>query len=73
MPSYSFGAISSWQEAVLVAGANVLSGFFSFLPSLFGALILFLFGLILAKWAKALTVKIFSKHSIERRLCKKAG
>ena len=39
--SYPFSAISSWQEAVLIAGTNILTQFFGFIPKLFGALVIF--------------------------------
>jgi len=70
MPNYSIGTVSNWQEAVLLAGINVLSGFFGFLPSFLGALVIFLFGLILAKWAKALVVKILSAIKLDKLLRK---
>lgn len=68
--SYPLGAVSSWQEAIWVAGANVLSRFFSFLPSLVGALVIFLFGLILAKWGKALLVKVLGALKLDKILRK---
>ena len=70
--SNSFTAISSWQEAVLVAGTNILTDFFSFLPSLFGAIIVFIFGLISAKWSKAIIVKLLSAVKLDK-LLKKSG
>jgi len=70
MPNYSIGTVSNWQEAVWLAGANVLSGFFGFLPNFLGALVIFLFGLILAKWAKALVVKILSAIKLDKILRK---
>ena len=70
MPNYSIGAVSNWQEAVWVAGANVLSGFFGFLPSFLGALLIFLFGLILAKWSKKLIVKVLSVVKLDKLLRK---
>ena len=66
----SLNAISNWQEAVLLAGANVLAGFFSFLPNLFGAILIFIFGLILAKWGKALIVKILNLVKLDKLLNK---
>ncbi|MBU1085109.1 MAG: hypothetical protein ABIJ43_03415 [Candidatus Beckwithbacteria bacterium] len=68
--SNSLNAISNWQEAVLLAGANVLSRFFNFLPSLFGAIVIFIFGLILAKWGKALIVKILNLVKLDKLLSK---
>lgn len=69
---YSSTAVSNWQEAVLVAGSNILTRFFGFIPSLLGAIIIFLFGLILAKWAKALVVKILSALKLDH-LLRKSG
>ena len=54
----------NWQEAVLNAASNVLSRFFIFLPSLFGALIIFFLGLVLAKWTKALIVKTPGSYEV---------
>lgn len=51
-------AVASWQEALLLAGEKVLSSIASFLPDLLGAIIVFLIGLALAKWAKKLVVKL---------------
>ena len=64
--SYPFSAISSWQEAVLIAGTNILTQFFGFIPKLFGALVIFLFGLILARWAKVIIIKILSAIKLDR-------
>lgn len=70
--SDSLNAISNWQQAVLLAGANVLTRFFNFLPSLLGAIIIFLFGLILAKWGKTLVIKILNLVKLDKFL-KKSG
>lgn len=69
---YSSGVVSNWQEAVWLAGANILTRFFGFLPSLLGALLIFFFGLILAKWGRALVVKILGVLKLDR-LIKKVG
>ena len=66
--SYPFSAISSWQEAVLIAGTNILTQFFGFIPKLFGALVIFLFGLILAKWFKVIIIKILSAIKLDKIL-----
>lgn len=57
--------MNSWQEALLLAASNVLTGFFSFLPSLFGALLIFLVGIILAKWCKAIVVKVLGAIKLD--------
>ncbi len=60
------------QEAIFAAATGILSRFFAFIPILFGALIIFLFGLVLGKWAKALVVKILSAIKLDQIL-RKAG
>lgn len=64
--------IASWQEALLLASEGILSGIASFLPNLLGAVLVFLIGLVLAKWAKKLIVKLLEtiKFSI---VLKKTG
>lgn len=62
----SLSTISNWQEAVFVAAANIFTQFFNFLPSLFGALLIFVLGLILAKWAKIIIVKVLSAVKLDK-------
>ncbi len=62
----SLSTISNWQEAIFVAAANIFTQFFNFLPSLFGALLIFVIGLILAKWAKAIIVKVLSAVKLDK-------
>lgn len=66
----SLSTISNWQEAVWVAAANIFTQFFNFLPSLFGALLIFVVGLILAKWAKAIIVKVLAAVKLDKVLRK---
>lgn len=66
----SFSAISNWQEAVLVAGTNILTRFFGFIPSFLGAIFIFVLGLILAKWSKSLIVKILGAIKLDKVLRK---
>lgn len=66
----SLSTISNWQEAIFVAAANIFTKFFNFLPSLFGALLIFVIGLILAKWAKAIIVKVLSAVKLDKILRK---
>jgi len=49
--------ISNWQEALFTASANVMTNVVTFLPTLIGALIVLLAGLLLAKWSKAVIIK----------------
>lgn len=63
-------SISNWQDAIYFASANVLSGFFSFLPSLLGAILIFILGLLLAKWGKALVVKVLETLKLDKLLQK---
>ena len=68
----SLNTISNWQEAIFVAAANIFTQFFNFLPNFFGALLILILGVIFAKWAKALTVKILSAIKLDKFL-KKIG
>lgn len=67
---YSLGAVSNWQEAIWLAGASVLSRFFGFLPAFFGAIVIFIFGMIIAKWGKALVIKILGAVKLDKFLRK---
>lgn len=51
--------ITSWQEAVILAGSTVFSQIVGFLPNLFGAILVFILGWIIAGWLKRLAVKLF--------------
>lgn len=51
-------AITSWQQAFLLASGDILNRLAIFLPTFFGALIIFVFGLVFARWGKTLTVKV---------------
>lgn len=57
--------ITNWQEAVLLAATNILTQFFNFLPRLVGSLLILMIGLILAKWTRALIVKILSAVKLD--------
>lgn len=50
--------VYSFQNSLALATNQFLVGILGFLPSILGALILFLIGWILADWLKALTTKI---------------
>lgn len=65
-------ALSIWQGALLSSWAEVWSSFLSILPSLFGAIVVFAIGLILAYWAKRLIVEVLRIAQVER-LSKSAG
>lgn len=49
---------ASWQEAFFLASSDILTRLANFLPSFFGALVVFVLGLVFARWGKALVVKI---------------
>lgn len=52
--------IISWQDAIFVAGATVLNQLAGFLPSLLGAIVIFLVGWIIGGLARSLVSKILS-------------
>jgi len=58
--------MTNLQEAFMVALSNILTGMLSFLPQLLAALLLFLLGLILAKWAKKLIVKLLNAVKLSK-------
>ncbi|RPH38613.1 MAG: hypothetical protein EHM87_25310 [Burkholderiales bacterium] len=60
------------QDAIMLAATSILNRFFAFIPILLGAILIFLFGLVLAKWTKALIVKILSAIKLDQGL-RKAG
>lgn len=50
--------VYSFENSLNLAFSQVLVGIVGFIPSLLGAVVLFLLGLILAGWLKTLTVKL---------------
>jgi hypothetical protein len=64
--------IASWQEALLIAGEGILTSVALFLPNFFGAIIVFLIGLILGKAGKKLTVKVLETARLST-VVKKSG
>lgn len=68
---YTF-SISNWQEAFLLAASNILTNVLSYLPTILAALLVFIVGIVLAKWAKALTVRILKKVKLSA-VIKKSG
>lgn len=63
MPIYN---VSNWHEAILIAGSNILTGVLAFLPTLIGALLLFLAGLLLGKWARLAIVKTLKAVNLSK-------
>lgn len=64
--------MTNLQEALLIAATNILTTVFGFLPTLAAALLVFLIGLILAKWGKSLTIKVLETARLSA-LVKKSG
>lgn len=64
--------VANWQEAVLLAASNILTQIFAALPTLLAALVLFLVGLIFARWGKSLTVKLLEAIRLSK-VVKKSG
>lgn len=56
----------------MLAATSILSRLFAFIPILIGSILIFLFGLVLGKWVKALVVKILSAVKLDQVL-RKAG
>lgn len=51
---------SSFENSFSLATGQILTGVLVFLPTLLGAIIVFLIGLVLANWAKQLLVKLIN-------------
>ena len=64
--------MTNLQEALLIATSNILTTVFGFLPTLAAALLVFLTGLVLAKWGRSLTIKILETARLSA-LVKKSG
>lgn len=58
-------AINTWTDAVVLAVVNSLEKFANFLPNLLGALIIFVFGWLVAGVLRNLTLKILSMVQLE--------
>lgn len=56
----TFPTFVSWQAALTDAGSKSLTSIALFLPNLIGAIIIFLLGLLLGGWLKAIIIKILS-------------
>ncbi len=57
--------VFSFENSLSLAFNQVLVGIVSFIPSLLGAIVLFLLGLILAGWLKSLTVKLLNLAKLD--------
>lgn len=69
--TYTF-SVNNWQEAFLLATSNILTNVLSYLPAILAALLVFLVGIVLAKWARKLTVKVLEKVKLSA-IIKKSG
>lgn len=63
-------SVSDWQDALLTAFTFVITQILNFLPSLFAAIIVFLVGLLLARWLKKLTEGLLSNLKLSQILGK---
>ena len=64
--------VVSWQNALVKVSSDVLLSVVAFLPNLLGSLVVFLIGLILAGWLKALVIKLLTVVRLSH-LVKKSG
>lgn len=62
--------VQKWGDTVLVSLQNVWASFYSFIPSLIGALVVFIFGLIIATALSALIERILKVLKIDEFLRK---
>ena len=62
----------SYEEAFLSALSDTLANILSYIPNILAAFVVFLIGLVLARWCKRLTVKILKTLQLSA-LVKKSG
>jgi len=65
-------SVTNLQEAFLLATTNIITNILSFIPNFLAALVVFVLGLIVAKWGRTLTVKILETIKLST-LVKKSG
>lgn len=58
--------MSVWQTALISSWTQVWASFFEVLPTIFGAVVVFAIGLVLAYWAKRLTVQFLKVIRLEK-------
>lgn len=59
-------ALATWRVALFDAASNLLNSMALFIPNLLGAIVLFLVGLLLARWLKTLIVKLLGGLNISK-------
>lgn len=65
-------SFSSWNEAFTSAMQSTVFSFLFFLPNVFGALVLFFIGLLLAKWGRKITIRLLNALKLSS-LIQKSG
>lgn len=60
------GVLNVWQDAILVSWVEVWSTFLNVIPSIFGAILVFAVGLVLAYWLKRLVTQAFKMVRFEK-------
>lgn len=59
-------SVNTWQGALTTSWGSVWSSFFTSLPKIFGAILVFIIGLVLAYWAKRLVVQLLKTLNLEK-------
>lgn len=59
-------SVSTWQGALTTSWGSVWASFITSLPKVFGAIIVFVIGLILAYWAKRFVVQLLKTLYLEK-------
>ncbi len=62
----------TWQDAFVLALSDTLTNVLSYIPTILAALVVFLVGLLIAKWLRSLTVKLLQTVKLST-LVKKSG
>jgi len=70
--TYASTSLTDWQEAFTLALSDTLANILSYIPTIFAALIVFIIGIMLAKWARILTIKLLKAIQLSS-LVQKSG
>lgn len=58
-------SLNTWQSAIQNSGIAMMEGLMRFLPDFFGALVIFLIGILVGNWSKIIVVKALQLVKLE--------
>ncbi|PIS08938.1 hypothetical protein COT75_03685 [Candidatus Beckwithbacteria bacterium CG10_big_fil_rev_8_21_14_0_10_34_10] len=68
----AYASTLNWQDAFLMALSDTLVNVLSFLPTILASILVFIVGLVLAKWARTIVIKVLKAIRLSD-LVKKSG